>query len=236
MASAVYFILLHNVTNLAETWWWRACPSSQRGDYRGGYLYSDCTLKNRHHSQNSAFCQQVIARITPLRNLLKTSRRNVCRGLAYALAENGRLVDLSGFSDQASIVGVVGLDKSVGTLCLMSAVVVGAIMVPIAGWLTDRFGRVLVYRSLAIFQLLITFPVWVASSATVAVPDTHILFWVLGIGAWVCLVHKVLFCLNSLVLAIVILASHWQGKFSAVIAGWDRANCWSAIISFGDPH
>lgn len=23
MASAVYFILLHNVTNLAETWWWR---------------------------------------------------------------------------------------------------------------------------------------------------------------------------------------------------------------------
>lgn len=40
MASAVYFILLHNVTNLAETWWWRFALPLQRGDYRGGYLYS----------------------------------------------------------------------------------------------------------------------------------------------------------------------------------------------------
>ncbi len=39
MASAVYFILLHNVTNLAETVVALALPL-QRGDYRGGYLYS----------------------------------------------------------------------------------------------------------------------------------------------------------------------------------------------------
>lgn len=66
----------------------------------------------------------------------------------------------------------------------MSAVVVGAIMVPVAGWLTDRFGRVIVYRSLAIFQLLITFPVWWSFSHG-NVPVTIVsLSLALGVGAW----------------------------------------------------
>lgn len=52
------------------------------------------------------------------------------------------------------------------------------------GWLTDRFGRVLVYRSLAIFQLLITFPVWWSFSHG-NVPVTIVsLSLALGIGAW----------------------------------------------------
>ncbi|WP_249537606.1 MFS transporter, partial [Escherichia coli] len=120
---------------------------------------------------------------SPLRNLLKTSRRNVFVGIGLRLAENGGSSIYQALAI-SYIVGVVGLDKSVGTLCLMSAVVVGAIMVPIAGWLTDRFGRVLVYRSLAIFQLLITFPVWWSFSHG-NVPVTIVsLSLALGIGAW----------------------------------------------------
>ncbi len=171
---------------------------------------------------------------SPLRNLLKTSRRNVFVGIGLRLAENGGSSIYQALAI-SYIVGVVGLDKSVGTLCLMSAVVVGAIMVPIAGWLTDRFGRVLVYRSLAIFQLLITFPVWWSFSHG-NVPVTIVsLSLALGIGAGVCLVHKVLFCLNSLVLAIVILASHWQGKFLPLLPEGSRH--WLVLQSFlGDPH
>ncbi len=53
----------------------------------------------------------------------------------------------------------------------------------------------------------------------------------LGIGAWVCLVHKVLFCLNSLVLAIVIWRRTGKGSFCRYCRR-DRATVGSAIISW----
>ena len=180
MASAVYFILLHNVTNLAETWWWRL-PFLSSVVIIAVAIYIRLHLKESPSFAKLEACQQVTE--SPLRNLLKTSRRNVFVGIGLRLAENGGSSIYQALAI-SYIVGVVGLDKSVGTLCLMSAVVVGAIMVPIAGWLTDRFGRVLVYRSLAIFQLLITFPVWWSFSHG-NVPVTIVsLSLALGIGAW----------------------------------------------------
>lgn len=180
MASAVYFILLHNVTNIAESWLWRL-------PFLASVLIIAVAIYIRLHLKESPSFSKLEARKqvtdSPLRNLLKTSRRNVFVGIGLRLAENGGSSIYQALAI-SYIVGVVGLDKSVGTLCLMSAVVVGAIMVPIAGWLTDRFGRVIVYRSLAIFQLLITFPVWWSFSHG-NVPVTIVsLSLALGVGAW----------------------------------------------------
>ncbi|GCV15027.1 transmembrane transport protein [Escherichia coli] len=168
------------MTNLAETWVWRL-PFLSSVVIIAVAIYIRLHLKESPSFAKLEARQQVTE--SPLRNLLKTSRRNVFVGIGLRLAENGGSSIYQALAI-SYIVGVVGLDKSVGTLCLMSAVVVGAIMVPIAGWLTDRFGRVLVYRSLAIFQLLITFPVWWSFSHG-NVPVTIVsLSLALGIGAW----------------------------------------------------
>jgi MHS family metabolite:H+ symporter-like MFS transporter len=58
------------------------------------------------------------------------------------------------------VVAVVGVQGSVGALSLVFAPLLGAAMVPLAGILGDRYGRIIVYRGFAIFELLIAFPVW----------------------------------------------------------------------------
>ena len=58
------------------------------------------------------------------------------------------------------IVGVVGLQGQIGALSLVFAPALGALVVPLAGMLSDGYQRVIVYRSFAIFQLLVAFPVW----------------------------------------------------------------------------
>ncbi|WP_428701824.1 MFS transporter, partial [Staphylococcus aureus] len=74
MASAVYFILLHNVTNLAETWWWRL-PFLSSVVIIAVAIYIRLHLKESPSFAKLEARQQVTE--SPLRNLLKTSRRNV---------------------------------------------------------------------------------------------------------------------------------------------------------------
>ena len=69
------------------------------------------------------------------------------------------------------VVAVVGVQGSVGALSLVFAPLLGAAMVPLAGILGDRYGRIIVYRGFAIFQLLIAFPVlvgWIPLAGYVA--------------------------------------------------------------------
>jgi MFS transporter, MHS family, metabolite:H+ symporter len=54
----------------------------------------------------------------------------------------------------------VGLKGSIGALCLVVASIFGTITVPLAGWLSDRLGRVPVYRAAVIFQLVSAIPIW----------------------------------------------------------------------------
>ncbi len=95
----------------------------------------------------------------PLANLLKNSRKTVGLGIGLRLAENGGSSIYQALAI-SYVVGVVGVPGSVGSLCLIFAPLLGALVVPLSGILTDRYGRVIVYREFAIFQLLIAFPVW----------------------------------------------------------------------------
>jgi MFS transporter, MHS family, metabolite:H+ symporter len=56
--------------------------------------------------------------------------------------------------------------------------------VPLSGILTDRYGRVIVYRWLAIFQLLIAFPVWWVLSLGNVVAIIIVISIPLGVGTW----------------------------------------------------
>src|SRR3954471_1051257 len=82
------------------------------------------------------------------------------------------------------IVGIVGLKGPIGALCLVFAATLGALVVPLAGILTDRYGRVIVYRSFAIFQLLIAFAVWWVLSRGDITSIVIVISIALGAGVW----------------------------------------------------
>ncbi|MFK3707234.1 MHS family metabolite:H+ symporter-like MFS transporter [Raoultella sp. BIGb0138] len=180
IAAAVYFMLLNMETNVAEGWLWRVPFLASV------FIIAIAVYIRLHLKESPSFAKlEAKKQVTdkPLRNLLKTSRRNVLIGIGLRLGENGGSSIYQALA-VSYLVGVVGMEKVVGTLCLISAVVVGAIVVPIAGWLTDRFGRVIVYRSFAIFQLAIAFPVWWTFSHGNVTSSIVMLSVALGVGSW----------------------------------------------------
>ena len=180
IASAVYFILLNLETNIAESWLWRV-PFLVSALIIAVAVWMRLKLKESPSFAKLEARKQVIDK--PLRNLVKTSRRNVLIGIGLRLGENGGSSIYQALAI-SYLVGVVGMEKVFGTLCLMAAVVVGAVVIPVAGWLTDRFGRVIVYRSFALFQLVMAFPVWWTFSQGNVTSSAIMLSIALGLGVW----------------------------------------------------
>lgn len=58
------------------------------------------------------------------------------------------------------------------------------LVVPLAGMLSDRYGRLIAYRSFAIFQLLTAFPVWWVLSRRDVTSSIVVMSIALGIGVW----------------------------------------------------
>jgi MHS family metabolite:H+ symporter-like MFS transporter len=76
------------------------------------------------------------------------------------MAENGGSYLFSTLSITFVTSAAVGLGKSVGPLAVAVASGVGILTVPLAGALSDRFGRIPVYRTGAIFLTLLAWPAW----------------------------------------------------------------------------
>lgn len=180
IAAAVYFLLLNMETNVADSWLWRV-PFLASVVIIAIAVYIRLHLKESPSFTKLEAKKQIIDK--PLRNLLRTSRRNVLIGIGLRLGENGGSSIYQALA-VSYLVGVIGMEKVIGTLCLISAVVVGAIVVPVAGWLTDRFGRVVVYRSFALFQLAMAFPVWWTFSQGDVTSTIVMLSIALGVGSW----------------------------------------------------
>jgi len=119
----------------------------------------------------------------PLAHLLETSKKTVLLGIGLRLAENGGSSLYQALA-VSYIVKVVGLKGSTGSLSLVCAASVGALVVPLAGMLSDRYGRVIAYRSFAIFQLLIVFPVWWVLSRGDVASSIVAMSIALGAGVW----------------------------------------------------
>ncbi|MDQ4502286.1 MFS transporter [Sinomonas sp. ASV322] len=95
----------------------------------------------------------------PIGAVLRTSWRTVLKGIGIRLAENGNSSIYS-----AVVVGFLGTvaafkgDKAIGPAALLVAAGVAAVAVVTFGALSDRFGRVKVYRYGALFQAIIAIP------------------------------------------------------------------------------
>ena len=119
----------------------------------------------------------------PLANLLSNSRRNVLIVIGLRMGENGGSSIYQALAI-SYIVGVVGLKGQVGALCLVCASIVGTLTVPMSGWLTDRYGRVIVYRFFACFQLIIAIPVWWIFSQGEMLSSIIAISIALAVGVW----------------------------------------------------
>ncbi|WGD36328.1 MFS transporter [Lysinibacter sp. HNR] len=95
----------------------------------------------------------------PLREVFSASFPNVLRGIGLRMGENGGSYIFSTLA-VSYIVGTIGVDASIGPLAVAIGSLVGMVSVPYAGHISDRFGRIRVYRFGALFLLLLTFPGW----------------------------------------------------------------------------
>lgn len=179
LAAVVYTVVMLATPDIADSWLWRV-------PFLAGALILVVAVSMRMRLKESPAFSRLVARrqITdrPLRNLLRTSKKNVAIVVGLRMAENGgsSLYQALGLS---YLVGVMGLSAWFAPLCMIVAAGVGAVTVITAGHLADRFGRVRVYRFFSVFQLMVSFPVWWAFST--GDPGASILAMSIGLGVGV---------------------------------------------------
>lgn len=96
----------------------------------------------------------------PIGEILRHSKKNVLIGIGLRMGENGNSSIYSALliSFMAAKQGVFPGDKFVGPVGLVIAAGFAAVMVVTFGALSDRFGRVRVYRFGALFQVITAIP------------------------------------------------------------------------------
>ena len=180
IAAIVYCGLLFGVTDITHSWVWRV-PFLVSAVILVVALYMRLKLK-----ESPTF--EKIQRKTQeeheaLAVVIRTSWRTIIAGIGVRMAENGgsSIYQVLAIS---YIVNTMGLPGLWGTSALITAAVVGGFTVPIAGLLSDRFGRIKVYRSFAILQGVTAFPVWYAFSTGRPLLAVLALSMGLGITTW----------------------------------------------------
>jgi MFS transporter, MHS family, metabolite:H+ symporter len=95
----------------------------------------------------------------PMREIFGHSFGSVWRGIGLRMAENGGSYLFNSLA-VAYATGTVMVNKSVGPTAVAVASLIGIFSVPLAGWVSDRLGRVPVYRFGALVMLVLAFPGW----------------------------------------------------------------------------
>ncbi|GBR51171.1 major facilitator superfamily alpha-ketoglutarate/sugar transporter [Neokomagataea thailandica NBRC 106555] len=182
-AGLIYFFMLVGVPNIADTWLWRlpflfSLLLLVIAIYMRLHLKESPTFHKTKNVDESAPRQQ-----RSLREILTASWRPILGGLGLRMAENGgsSIYQVLAIS---YLVHTVGMGGRWGTLALIGAAFVGAVTIPGAGYLSDRYGRTRVYRGFAILQAVTAVPVWYIFSQGNPVFSLVALAVALGIATW----------------------------------------------------
>lgn len=116
-------------------------------------------------------------------SLIHGSWRTILAGIGVRMAENGGS-SIYQVLAVSYLVNTMGLPGLWGTSSLITAAIIGGFTVPAAGLLSDRFGRIRVYRTFAILQAVTALPVWYAFSTGRPFPAVIGLSVALGITTW----------------------------------------------------
>jgi MHS family metabolite:H+ symporter-like MFS transporter len=182
-AALVYFILINanQTVKITDTWLWRV-------PFLASVLILIVAIFIRLNLKESPTFKKLEAHEMisdkPVRTLFKNSRRTLLRGIGLRLAENGSSSIYQALAIAYVTSAAVGVTGPIGALSLVFAAALGSVVVPVAGRLSDHFGRVRTYRGFAIFQLIAAFPIWYVLSLGDTVLTIVVLSLGLGIGTW----------------------------------------------------
>jgi MHS family metabolite:H+ symporter-like MFS transporter len=179
----VYFVLINanQTVKITETWLWRV-PFLASIIILIVAIFIRLKLKESPTFKKLE-AQHMIAE-KPVRTLFKNSGRTLLRGIGLRLAENGSSSIYQALAVAYVTSAAVGVTGPIGALSLVFAASLGSIVVPVAGKLSDRFGRVKTYRGFAVFQLIAAFPIWYVLSLGNTVLTIVVISLGLGIGTW----------------------------------------------------
>lgn len=179
-AAIIYFLLFWYAEDVTQTWLWRL-PFLLSVVIILVAIWVRISLKESPQFAKLEAKHQISDK--PLRNLLSNSIRNVLIVMGLRMGENGGS-SIYQVLAVSYVVNIIGSKGPIGALCLVCAASLGAITTPLAGSLTDRFGRVKVYRFCAVLQFLIAFPVWWILSQGETVSTVIAITIALACGAW----------------------------------------------------
>lgn len=94
---------------------------------------------------------------TPLGDAWRYGRKPFFAAMGLRIAENAPSSIYQSFL-LGYIATVMMMDRVIGTRAVFIASIIGFVTVPLAGWLSDMYGRRIIYRTISIFQFLWTIP------------------------------------------------------------------------------
>ena len=230
MAAAIYFALAR-VEDISQSWLWRV-PFLLSVVIIAVAIWIRLKLKESPSFTKLEARQQV--NDSPLKHLIRHSKPTLLKVIGMRMAENG------GSSIYQSLaisymVTATGLKGPIGPIALLLAGVSGAVIIPMTGMLSDRFGRVPVYRAFALYQLLLAYPTWWVLSQGNAAASIAMLCVALA-GVWG------MFATQGALLPELFGAQHrYAGvavgrEVSAVIAGGVAPLIGASIIAWATAH
>jgi MFS transporter, MHS family, metabolite:H+ symporter len=95
----------------------------------------------------------------PVKQLLRTSKPSLLRGIGLRIAENGNSYIYYTLT-LSYITSVKGLSAALGSLAIVLGCLIGLVCVPFFGWLSDKYGRVPLSRYACLGMILFAFPAW----------------------------------------------------------------------------
>jgi len=96
----------------------------------------------------------------PLREIFTRGRGGVVVGIGLRMAENGGSYMFQSIALAFVTSAAIGMDRGIVTWGVTFGSLIGIFSVPLTGALSDRLGRVPVYRFGAVFMLIYSFPAW----------------------------------------------------------------------------
>jgi MHS family metabolite:H+ symporter-like MFS transporter len=153
----------------------------------------------------------------PLTEVFRTSRPTLLRGIGLRMAENGGSYIYQTLA--ITYVSKLGVQTSIGPLAVAIGALLGFFTIPFAGSLSDKYGRMKVYRAGALIQLVLALAAWPLLSMGNPVVTVVVIAISYGIGVNVmlgaqCAALPELFGARHRYIGVAI-----AREFSAIIAG-----------------
>jgi MFS transporter, MHS family, metabolite:H+ symporter len=230
MAAAIYFALVR-VEDISQSWLWRV-PFLLSVVIIAVAIWIRLKLKESPSFAKLEARNQV--KDSPLKHLIKHSKPTLLKVIGMRMAENGgsSIYQSLAISYMATATGLKG---QIGPIALLLAGASGAIVIPLTGVLSDRLGRIPVYRAFAVYQLVLAYPTWWVLSQGNATASIAMLCVALA-GVWG------MFATQGALLPELFGAQHrYAGvavgrEVSAVIAGGVAPLIGASIIAWATAH